>query len=217
MQTGPKSCHGPHGLFQDARYLLGFVWLHGPCSVGPHGSAFSFSFLASNKLVSTDIYGLLSGKKNQIKHSILCVSSMFWGFLAGIQISECIKPCVRTSKINKETVIFQTMQCSFPILTKSPQPSVPGDYYSGNVFGGNYNFHKNSYKSQQKNCLNSPKKHICRWYDDTQFYKISCPNSTSFVRYKNNNFQDRKLFRWFVRNLLFLYLTNKVEFGQDIL
>jgi hypothetical protein len=61
------------------------------------------------------------------------------------------------------------------------------------------------------------KNHICRWYDDTQPYKISCPNSTSFIRYKNSKFQARKLSRRFVRNLLFLYLTNEVEFWQDVL
>ena len=37
------------------------------------------------------------------------------------------------------------------------------------------------------------KNHTCRWYDDTQPCKISCPNSTLFVRYKNNKFQPRKL------------------------
>ena len=52
------------------------------------------------------------------------------------------------------------------------------------------------------------------WYTTL---KIFCPNSTSFVRYKNNKFQARKLSRWFVRNLLFLYLTNEVEFVQNIL
>ena len=56
----------------------------------------------------------------------------------------------------------------------------------------------------KKNHLNSQKNHTSRWYDGTQPYKISCPNSTSSVRYKNNKF-------------LFLYLTNEVEFGQDIL
>ena len=35
---------------------------------------------------------------------------------------------------------------------------------------------------------------------------------------KITNFKpERKMSRWFVRNLLFLYLTNEVEFGQDIL
>ena len=33
------------------------------------------------------------------------------------------------------------------------------------------------------------KNHTCRCYDDTQLCKISCPNSTSFVRYKNNKFK----------------------------
>ena len=61
------------------------------------------------------------------------------------------------------------------------------------------------------------KNHTSRWYDGTQPYKISCPNSTSSVRYKKNKFQARKLSIWFVRNLLFLYLINEVEFGQDIL
>ena len=42
------------------------------------------------------------------------------------------------------------------------------------------------------------KNHTCRWYDDTQSCKISCPNSTSYVRYKNNKFQARKLSKWFV-------------------
>ena len=84
----------------------------------------------------------------------------------------------------------------------------------GNISGGNCNLRENSCKPRQKIRLNSPKNHTCRWYDDTQPCKISCPNSTSFVRYKNNNFQTKKLSRWFVRNLLFLYLTNEVEFGQ---
>jgi hypothetical protein len=54
------------------------------------------------------------------------------------------------------------------------------------------------------------------WIYDTQRCKISCPNSTSFMRYKNNKFQAIRLFRWFIRHLLFLYLTNEVKFGQDI-
>jgi hypothetical protein len=37
------------------------------------------------------------------------------------------------------------------------------------------------------------------------------------MRYKNNKFQVRKLSTRFVTNLLFLYLTNEVEFGQNIL
>jgi len=37
------------------------------------------------------------------------------------------------------------------------------------------------------------------------------------MRYKNNKFQARMLSTGFVRNLLILYLTNKFEFGQDIL
>ena len=59
---------------------------------------------------------------------------------------------------------------------------------NGNVSGGNHSFRENSYKLWQKSHLNSQKNHTCRWYDDTQLYKISCPNSTSFVRYKNNKF-----------------------------
>ena len=43
--------------------------------------------------------------------------------------------------------------------------------------------------------------------------KYFVQNSNSFVRYKNNKFQARKLSTRFVRNLLFLYLTNKFEFG----
>ena len=39
-----------------------------------------------------------------------------------------------------------------------------------------------------KNCLNLSKNHTCRWYYDTQPCKQSCPNSTLFVRYKNNKF-----------------------------
>ena len=61
-------------------------------------------------------------------------------------------------------------------------------FYLGNVLGGNHNLHENPCKSWQKSRLNSPKNHTCRWYDDTQSCKISCPNSTSFVRYKNNKF-----------------------------
>jgi hypothetical protein len=44
-----------------------------------------------------------------------------------------------------------------------------------------------------KSRINSPKNHTCRWYDDTQPCKIFYPNSTAFVRYKNNWFQSRKL------------------------
>jgi hypothetical protein len=85
--------------------------------------------------------------------------------------------------------------------------------YVGNVSCGNHTLRENSCKPWQNSRLNSQKNHICRWYDDTQPCKISYPKSTSFVRYKNNKFQVRKVFKWFVRNLLFLYLTNKVEFG----
>ena len=79
---------------------------------------------------------------------------------------------------------------------------------------GNRNFHENPYKPRQKSRLNSPKNHI--HIDDMMIHNLFCLNSTSFVRYKNNKFQARKLSR-FVINLLFLYLTNEVEFGQDIL
>ena len=78
----------------------------------------------------------------------------------------------------------------------------------GNISGGNRNLRENPCKPRQKSRLNSPKNHTCRWYDDTQPCKISCPNSTSFVRYKNNKFQARKLSRWLVRNLLF-FITHK--------
>ena len=90
-------------------------------------------------------------------------------------------------------------------------------FYVGNISSANHNFVKKNCKSRQKSRLNSPKNHTCRWYDDTQPYKISCPNSTLFVRYKNDKFQARKMSIWFVRNLLFLYLTNEVEFEQYIL
>jgi hypothetical protein len=87
----------------------------------------------------------------------------------------------------------------------------------GNVSGGNHTLCENPCKPWQKSHLNSPKNHICRWYDDRQPYKISCPNSTSFVRYKNNKFLTNRLDNFLAWNLLFLYLTNEVEFGQDIL
>ena len=44
-----------------------------------------------------------------------------------------------------------------------------------------------------KSRLNSPKNNTCRWYDDKQSCKISCPNSTFFVRYKNNKFLTNHL------------------------
>ena len=56
-----------------------------------------------------------------------------------------------------------------------------------------------------------------RWYDDTQSCKISCPRTTSFVWYKNNKFLTNHLDNLLAWNLLFLYLTNEVESGQDIL
>ena len=37
------------------------------------------------------------------------------------------------------------------------------------------------------------KNHIFRCYDDTQSCKISCLNSTSFMRYKNNKFLTNHL------------------------
>jgi hypothetical protein len=74
-----------------------------------------------------------------------------------------------------------------------------------------------SVQTTKKTRLNSPKNHMCRWYDDTQLCKISYSiNSTSFVKYKNNKFQARNLPIWFISNLLFLYLTNEIEFQQDI-
>ena len=42
-------------------------------------------------------------------------------------------------------------------------------------------------------------------------------NSTPFVRYKNNKFLTNYLDNFLAWNLFFLYLTDKVEFGQDIL
>ena len=61
------------------------------------------------------------------------------------------------------------------------------------------------------------KNHTCRWYDDTQSYKIFCPNSTSFVRYKNNKFLTNHMDNFLAWNLFFLYLIDEVKFGQDIL
>ena len=107
-------------------------------------------------------------------------------------------------KISRETSDFLRCKPYFPI------------YLSGNISGGNHNSWK-LIQTSVKNSSKFTKNHTCRWYDDTQSCNISCPNSTSFVRYKNNKFQIWKLSRWFVRNLLFLYLTNEVEFGQDIL
>ena len=86
-----------------------------------------------------------------------------------------------------------------------------------NISSANYNFVKTRINHSKKSHLNSKKNHTCRWYDDTQPYKIFCPNLTPSVRYKKNKFQVRKLSKWFVRNLLFLYLINEVEFGQNIL
>jgi hypothetical protein len=40
----------------------------------------------------------------------------------------------------------------------------------------------------KKSRLNFLKNHTCRWYDDTQRYKISCPNLASFAGYKNKKF-----------------------------
>jgi len=37
------------------------------------------------------------------------------------------------------------------------------------------------------------KNHTSRCYDDTQSCKISCLNSTSFMRYKNNKFLTNHL------------------------
>ena len=68
-----------------------------------------------------------------------------------------------------------------------------------------------------KSSLNSQKNHTYRWYDDKQPCKISCPNSTSFVRYKNNKYLTNHLDNFLTWNLFFLYLTDEVEFGQDIL
>ena len=62
---------------------------------------------------------------------------------------------------------------------------------------------ENLYKLWQNSHLNSPKNDTCRWYDDTQLCKISCLNSTSFVRYKNNKFLTNYLDSFLAWNLLF--------------
>ena len=58
--------------------------------------------------------------------------------------------------------------------------------------------------------------HTCRWYDDTQPCKTSCPNSTSFVKYTNNNFQARNQSRWFVRNPCKITVFTKVRFPPNM-
>jgi len=58
------------------------------------------------------------------------------------------------------------------------------------------------------------KNHTCRWYDDTQSYKIFCPNSISFVIYKNNKFLTNHLDSFLAWNLLFLYLTNEINLDK---
>ena len=58
------------------------------------------------------------------------------------------------------------------------------------------------------------KKITRRWYDDTQPCKISCPNSTLFVRYKNNKFLTNHLDSFLAWNFLFLHVWFFVEFRQ---
>ena len=68
---------------------------------------------------------------------------------------------------------------------------------------------QNLCKPRQKIYLNSPKKnHTCRWYIDIQFCKISYPNSTSFVRYKNNKFLTNYLDNFLAWNLFF-YISQR--------
>jgi hypothetical protein len=71
-----------------------------------------------------------------------------------------------------------------------------------NVSGGDHTLHENPCKPWQKSHLNSLKNHICRWYDNLVKYLV-----------------QTRLYLWDIKitNFLFLYLTNKVEFGQDIL
>ena len=80
---------------------------------------------------------------------------------------------------------------------------------------------QSSWKSKQTTTKKlskfTQKNHTCRWYNDTQSCKIFCPNSAWFVRYKNNKFLTNHLDNFLAWNLLFLYLTNEIEFGQDIL
>ena len=67
-------------------------------------------------------------------------------------------------------------------------------------------------QTMEKKWSKFTKNHTCRWYDDIQFCKISCPNLTSFVRYRNNKFLTNHLDCFLAWNLLFLYLTNEIEF-----
>ena len=59
------------------------------------------------------------------------------------------------------------------------------------------------------------KNHTCRWYDDTQFCKISYPNSILFVRYKNNKFQTKSsLDKIFPRLCIIISSTCVIFFGK---
>jgi hypothetical protein len=69
----------------------------------------------------------------------------------------------------------------------------------GHLSCGNYHLRGNPYRSQYKSRLNSPKNHT---YDYTRPYRIFYPNSTLFVRYKNNKFQLRKKSESYLDNLL---------------
>ena len=54
--------------------------------------------------------------------------------------------------------------------------------------------------------------------DPYTFLAQNCiPNLTLFMRYENNKFLTNHLSDLKFGNLLFLYLTNEVEFGQNIL
>ena len=91
-------------------------------------------------------------------------------------------------KISRETSDFLRCKPYFPI------------YLSGNISGGNHNSWK-LIQTAVKKSSKFTKNHTCRWYDDTQSCNISCPNSTSFVRYKNNKFQTNHLDNFLAWNL----------------
>jgi hypothetical protein len=90
-------------------------------------------------------------------------------------------------------------------------------WWVGNISRGNHNFRENLCKRWQKSCPNSPKNHKYRWYNYTQSYKISFQIRIHLWDIKITNFKLEKLSTRFVRKLLFLYLINEFDFGQDIL
>ena len=62
----------------------------------------------------------------------------------------------------------------------------------GDISSANHNFVK-IMQTMTKKSYKFKKNHTSRWYDDTQYCKISYPNSTSSMRYKKEQISSQEV------------------------